>query len=174
MDNRLAAAETKRLSAELVGPLLSSPSELSLDALSERGWVAVVLPEPLSEEQAGWLADAAVALQEPIAFGVLADERSDPEGYRVPMEPDEIRSFHADCLLREFLLVPESGRFAVLDQGNYFLVVAGPAAFVRRAVGGTISEARRRGREYFRSGSFSEPAREWLIATVDRYADLSE
>ncbi len=164
----LACEEVLRLRTVLGTRILSKPKELSLRFLEERGWVAVPMPDSIHENDAKNIAAAASGRCSGWAICFMTERAERPEGFRVAMTSQGVLEFSLNCFLRAFLLVPGSKEFAVLEEGNYFFIVAGPEDFVEEAVGGPLDVARREFQEYA-DQDWSGKERSMLQAVSERY-----
>lgn len=90
----------------------------------------VPVPDSFSEDEASGLASAAAARGISSAVAITTEPDIYAEQFLVQMVTDDVIEFDLGCHLRYFLLVPESGEFAVLHEANFYWLLAGPPDFV--------------------------------------------
>lgn len=161
--------EAERLQRHLSDKLLSSPTELNLESLKRRNWVAVPVRDGITDRLAVWMASAIADLGESTAVCVTTELDTGPEAYKVTLSADGLLKFHYNCLLRPFLLAPKSLAFVLLDEADYFFVLAGPRTFVEAALGRPLAEAMSAFAEYAHGIPESERTKAWLKETAERY-----
>ena len=166
---RLSQDEAERVQRRLSDELLSSPTEFDLESLRRRNWVAAPVRDEITDEQAIWIEAAIADLGESKAVCVTTEPKMQLEAYEVELTDEGLHRFHYNCLLRVFVLAPESLSFALLDEADYFYILAGPKPFVEASLGKPIADAMEAFLEYARRSSESERTREWLRDTAERY-----
>lgn len=169
LHTRLPQDEAKRLQRRLSDELLSSPTEFDLESLRRRNWVAVPVRDGITDEQAVSIEAAIVDLGQSKAVCVTTEPRTLLEAYEVELSEDGLLRFHYNCMLRAFLLAPVSLAFALLDEGDYFYVLAGPEAFVEAALGRPTAEAMESFLQYAQEIPESRRTKQWLEDTAERY-----
>lgn len=166
---RLPQVDAERVQWKLTNELLSSPTEFSLESLRRRGWVAAPVRDGISDEEATRISAAATELGESKAVCVTTEPRMILEAWEVELSEEGLHRFHYNCMLRVFLLAPESLSFALLDEADYFYILAGPRAFVEAAVGRCLAEALNAFSRYAETVTAHGKTREWLRETATRY-----
>ncbi len=161
--------EAEHLQQELSRELLSSPIEFDPESLRRRNWVAVPVRDGITDEQAAWIEAAIADIGESKAVCVTTESKTRPEAYEVELSKSGLLKFHYNCLLRPFVLAPQSLTFALLDEADYFYVVAGPEVFVEAAVGRPVAEAAAAFLRYAQKIPESRRTREWLMDIAENY-----
>jgi hypothetical protein len=126
----------------------------------------------IEDEKAMWLQAAMADLGELEGVTVTTVAQHEPEAFAVELTEIGLNRFHSNCYLRPFILVPESLSFALLDQADYFYIVAGPESFVAAATGGPLSETLEAFEQYAMQLPGRGATREWLSSTAARYRGL--
>ena len=166
----LSREESKKVRDNLVPEFLSTPTEFRIDALQTRGWIAVPMEERISDAQAEAIARAASVLSSKTAVGVTTEPQVDPEALELSLTAEDIHFFDAHIMLRAFLLIPDTKEFAILEQGDFFYVIAGPAKFMEVAIGGSIASARTEFLRYANAPHWAADRRQSLVAVHDLYS----
>ena len=157
---RLGKTQAEELRKEFARRFLEGPLDFSMKALQSLGWIAVPAGNNISERHASAIAAAAREAGIHEGLAVTTEPGIYVEAVRVKLTEDGILAFDANCMLRAFLLVAQDESFAILDEGDYYFLIAGLPEFVERAVGGDIAEAQN---EFFRYASRSQ----WPLKTRD-------
>lgn len=165
----VAEDEASRLRASLTQEYLSDPKNFQTSMLRKREWAAVPFEERITQDQAEHLAVAAKAESVRQGVAVTTDPQSNPEVVRVELTTSGILDFDANCMLRPFLLVAGEEKFALLEEGDYYFILAGPTLFLEKAIRKSIPEARRDFQEYANHPSLPPRTRRWLVGISDRY-----
>ena len=166
---RLPKSEAELVRRQLSGEFLLSATEFDLEAIRHRRWVAAPVRDGITEEQAVWIEAAIADLNESRALCVTTEPTIEVEGYEVDLSKEGLLEFHYNCMLRAFVLAPRSLTFALLDEGDYFYIVAGPEGFVEAAVGKPVAEALDAFMQYARDLPEPRRTKEWLADTAERY-----
>jgi hypothetical protein len=159
--------------AEVIGDLLSSPEEFSLDALAARAWIALPVRDYISEEQARGISSAAARLSSKTALAATTSPGARPEVWRLDLTLADIVAFDANCMLRSFLLVPDDREFAILEEGDYYYVLAGAKDFLEEVFGAQLKAVKQLFLEYASDPSWREKTRKWLLGVYERYCGLA-
>ena len=93
---------------------------------------------------------------------------SDAFGYEFELSQNSLLEFRRACSLQHFLIVPNNLSFAILDEGDYYFIVAGSRNFCRQAIGVSFKTAHLMFREYAQSEPYG-PAQEFLLELLKRY-----
>ena len=114
-------------------PMVEGPASFSLDWLRKKLWAAVPVPDSMNDMDAEWIADMSKSVGESVCYAVSTEPGWGPECYEVMMTQEGILAFDLNLSLRSFLLFPLSRSFGVLNEGNYYFVIAGPKGLVRQS-----------------------------------------
>jgi len=151
--------------------LLLSPGLFDPRALRRKNWVAVAIQERITDNQAHLISNAALSIGVSKGMAITASDSAKLEIYCVPLTEEGILDFDSHCMLRPFLLVADNCSFAVLEEGDYYYLIAGTVEFVDQAVFGGIETARHEFEKYIESFSHRQLVRDWLQTVVATYAD---
>lgn len=164
--------EALRLRSELTGQFLDGPAQFNPGALLRFHWIAVPVQERINQDQARRIARQAQKMGINYGLSVTTHPDANVEANRVALTEDGILAFDANCLLRQFLLVAEGERFALLEEGDYYCLIGGPPDFVAAVVGSSIEDALDFFEEYVVSFPQSRQERNWLLTVLERYRGL--
>jgi hypothetical protein len=159
---RVVTARAKRL--------VAGPWDLDTEQIARAGWVAVPAEKGrhVEEEEAPALARAMRDAGHEYVYAVATEPMGEhPSAYRVGATAAGLLKFSDECFGLNFVLVPADASFAVLCTTEDYNLYAGPADFVRRALGTEIEAARAAFREY--------ASHEWweghMLEVARRYGD---
>lgn len=164
----LDVAEAAELQRTLASRYLENPTNFSCEALERLGWVAVPAENNIREEHAAAIAAAAEECGVRRGVAVTTEPEILLEAVEVTLTERGILEFDAHCMLRVFLLVAHGEKFAILDEGDYYYVIAGPQLFVERVVG-DIREAQEAFLRYASRPQWPQKTREFLLQILSRY-----
>lgn len=166
----LDETQAKELRETLARRFLESPSSFSCEALKRLAWIAVPAENNLSEKHAAAIAAAAAAGGVRVAFAVSTEPEILVEAVEVELTEEGLLAFDANCMLRVFLLVAEGESFAILDEGDYYYIIAGPPSFVEQVVGGSIMEAQEEFLRYASRPQWPQKTKDFLLEVLLRYS----
>lgn len=155
----------------LMNDIIESGVYIRGDWIGKHGWIAVpvVKDSHVSVRQAEWLISAARLAGEDSVFAVATGDNESLPVYRVGMNHEELEGFSKECSIYTYLLVPETMSFAMLCTIEDYNIIAGPAEFVRSALGCSISTARASFRDFVEIPGWSETVRQFYAGVADRY-----
>jgi hypothetical protein len=156
--------------AEIIADLLSAPVEFSLDALAARSWVVLPVRDHISTTQARGISRAAKRRSSRRALATTTHPKALPEVCMLSLTSSDILAFDANCMLRFFLLVPNNHEFAILEEANYFYLVAGTEDFLKEAFAASLKTLRDRFLRYASHPVWGDETREWLLGVYERYS----
>jgi hypothetical protein len=156
----------------LLAGVIESRNHLRSACLASRGWIAVPVESAshFDRDDAYRLAAALQDANVRECFAVATEERRNtPACYRVAPSADGLLAFSWECSSFNFALVSDNRSSVVLCTSDGYYLVAGPAIFVRRAVGGDLLEARASFERFARDASWPAPVRNALLLVAERY-----
>lgn len=170
----LSGAEAQEYCSRMSNSFLDSPSVLKKCALREKRWIAVPVADYITEEHAKHLEAAVQSLESKKGLAFATEPPLGHEVYWVTLDSMGLNHFDAHCMLSSYLLVGEREDFVILEEGDYFYVVAGCPEFVAEAVGGSVAAAREDFWQYADNAErWRGATRQWLIDTAIRYQELA-
>jgi hypothetical protein len=171
----LSGAEAKEYCLRMYNAFLDSPSVLKKRALRERGWIAVPVADYITEEYAEHLEAAVQGIESRKGLAFATEPPVGRDVYWVTLNSMGLNHFDAHCMLSSYLLVGEREDFLILEEGDYFYVIAGFPEFVAEAVGGSVTTAREEFWKYAdNDGRWGRATRKWLMDTARRYQELTD
>ncbi len=156
----------------LLEDVIEEEIHISRQWIEANNWAVVpiesyTLPSSAAIE---WLVEAARMMKCDHLWGIPT-ERDSMGIYRVGTEVDEIGSFYKVCWGFHYALLAEDRSCMVLYTMDDYGLIAGPAEFVRHAVGASIEASRREFLERYvdiAAGSF-DGVRNFLVNVAKRY-----
>lgn len=152
-----------------IEPMLDGPSELSVNMLKANNWAAILVPDGINEQDSIYIASAAQEINCSKCIALTTEEGSFNEIVEVDMIPKGLVNFHLNCRLSYYILFPEDKKFVILDEADFYYIIAGPRSFVEKAVGGSIKKARKDFLEYANDPNWPERTRQFLTAIAKKY-----
>ena len=159
--------------ASLLDGIAERPEDLRLDWIARHGWTAVPVEGSMHFDERGseLLSGAMNEAGHVTCLGVITDLL--PEGetrcYRVSTSTEGLLAFSRECSHFNCALIPISRQFVVLCTVDDYYLVAGPRAFVTRAIGSTIETARKTFLEFATLINWPEPVKTRFVSVAERY-----
>jgi hypothetical protein len=93
-------------------------------------------------------------------------------GFEFPATVEGFETFQDETALSPYLVIPEHGSFAVLSEGSYYSLVAGPPPLVRRFLGGDPSRWIEEFKRYIWTGLRSRSCEDYLKRALKRCLEV--
>ncbi len=156
----------------LVADIVEEEIHISRKWIESNHWAVVPIESGtyLSQLADEWLTEAAAMLECKYLWAIPTELEA-VDHYRVPVHRAGITSFRRECNVFHYVLVPENRSFAVLYTKEDYVLIAGPAEFVRHALGASIEASRREFLERYAdisAGNF-DSLRNFLVNVAKRY-----
>lgn len=157
-----------------VGSIIESHLHFRLEWIEFNNWAVVPVEKGphFNEREAEWFVEAANLLDCKECFAIMTEPgHSDiPSCYQVPVSQEAVLEFGFAAATLNFIVISEDYSFAILSTSEDYKLVAGPKAFVQKAVGSSIPTARSMFLNYYADDPMSPPkVREFLISVAKRY-----
>jgi hypothetical protein len=122
-------------------PMVDSRCRVRVEALNERGWVAMPVNADMNDMDAEWIAQAAKDLGCTYCYAIPCRGNQDMPVYKASMKQDVVLAFYGMFYLQNYLLCPPELEFAIIGESRHHFVVMGTTSFVESAVGATLETA---------------------------------
>ena len=143
-------AEVRRLTTK-ARSLVAEPWHLNTESIASEGWIVVPTEKArhFEEAQAQALARAMREREHEHCYAVATEPTGvHPQVYRMAATATGLLKFSEECAGLNCIVLPDAASFAVLCTSEDYNLYAGPADFVRRALGTDIATARASFLEY--------------------------
>ena len=168
LGKRIPLAEAEALRDYYLQMFLSGPTSFSRKALAQRSWLGVPVDNRISLFRARFIARAARHNGAHNGLAMTTEPEIHAEIFRFPLSRNGIRAFDANCMLRA---IPSNEQFAILQQGDFYYVLAGSRSLLELALGKSLGQARKLFEKYAARPQWGEDIRKWLIGVHEYYAD---
>jgi len=155
----------------LIDDIVEEEIHISKRWIEANNWAVAPIESGLYLSQLAdeWLSEAAQMMQ-CNQLWAISTESETAEHHRVPAHRAGITSFRRECSVYHYVLVPENRSFIVLYTKEDYVLIAGPANFVTKALGASIAASRRQFMERYADDLMWPPkVREFLISVAKRY-----
>jgi len=156
----------------LIGDVVENSSHLKLNWLLKTGWVAVPVESGghFQEREAEWFSIATLSLGCNECFAIATEPLiNTPLCYMVKTSQEGFMAIDRACAGMNYILIAKNRAFAVLLTTEDYFIVAGPSNFVVKAIGSSISTARRMFLNFSNDSLWPAYIRERLLKVAERY-----
>lgn len=171
--HRFETRHAEKLRERLTRIYLDTPKKLDLAVVKKRRWCVVPRQERITPEDAAGIARAAQAHGFRSAKCVTASPDAYVEGFELDLTERALLQFDANCMLREFILAERDERFVILEEGDYYYLLAGSVDFVAAAFREGPEELYEEFETYASADDWPRRMREWLLGVAERYRETA-
>ena len=170
----LTEYKNNNLSNRLLAQLLDKPEDFSQKWLINRKWMAVPIPDRITEIDAPKIVDSVtkhfqnekiVAISTDIGTNDIFEFKE--FSIKTLLEFDRYYSLH------NFVILSSNISFCILKEAGLYVIIAGPPAFVEDATYLPVSSMMAEFWEYAKDGFSIESIRRYLIVLANKYEQIN-